>query len=258
MTNWIPLDGAVNTRDLGGTPTAGGGSVQPGRLVRSDNLQDLSAADVQTLLEEYGITDVIDLRSDVEVFVTGPSPIQDRISYHHLSLFRSEDLSEHDAGAEALVLPWARGEDEKLDEHAQTSHYLGYLAARPDSVSNALRVIADAPGASIVHCAAGKDRAGTITALALSVAGVDDEAIAADYTASDEKLEAILARLNTVPMYASNLQGKGRDQQAPDPQTMPRLLASLRREYGSVAGWLISQGWTEAEIERLRAKLTAP
>ncbi len=39
---WIDLDGVVNMRDLGGTPTADGGEIAPGRLIRSDNLQDLS------------------------------------------------------------------------------------------------------------------------------------------------------------------------------------------------------------------------
>lgn len=39
---WIELDGVVNMRDLGGLPTRNGGAVQPHRLIRSDNLQDLS------------------------------------------------------------------------------------------------------------------------------------------------------------------------------------------------------------------------
>ena len=43
---WIELDGAVNVRDLGGLPTAGGGLTVGGRLLRADNLQDLSPADV--------------------------------------------------------------------------------------------------------------------------------------------------------------------------------------------------------------------
>ena len=39
---WIELDGLVNMRDLGGLPTRDGGHTASGRLIRSDNLQDLT------------------------------------------------------------------------------------------------------------------------------------------------------------------------------------------------------------------------
>ena len=45
MTRWIELDGAVNVRDLGGLATSDGGTVRTGLLLRSDNLQGLTAAD---------------------------------------------------------------------------------------------------------------------------------------------------------------------------------------------------------------------
>ena len=48
--------------------------------------------------------------------------------------------------------------------------YLRYLRRRPDSVLAALRAIAEPDGATVVHCAAGKDRTGMIIALALTVA----------------------------------------------------------------------------------------
>ena len=41
---WIELDGAVNVRDLGDMPTEDGQKTARGRLLRADNLQDLSAA----------------------------------------------------------------------------------------------------------------------------------------------------------------------------------------------------------------------
>ena len=63
MRQWIELDGVANLRDLGGLPTGDGRTVRSGRLLRSDNLQDLTRADIDRLLE-LGLTDVIDLRSD--------------------------------------------------------------------------------------------------------------------------------------------------------------------------------------------------
>ena len=66
-------------------------------------------------------------------------------------------------------------------------HYLGYLEERPEEVAGALRSITTAPGAAIVHCAAGKDRTGVVVALALTMAGVEPEAIVADYIATGER-----------------------------------------------------------------------
>ena len=43
---WIDLEGAVNVRDLGGLPTDDGGQTVVGRLLRADNLQELSPSDV--------------------------------------------------------------------------------------------------------------------------------------------------------------------------------------------------------------------
>jgi hypothetical protein len=47
---WIELEGAANVRDLGDLPTEDGQKTARARLLRADNLQDLSAADVGTLV----------------------------------------------------------------------------------------------------------------------------------------------------------------------------------------------------------------
>jgi protein-tyrosine phosphatase len=44
---WIDLEGAVNVRDVGGLPTGDGGQTAYGRLLRAENLQELSPADVR-------------------------------------------------------------------------------------------------------------------------------------------------------------------------------------------------------------------
>ena len=84
---WIPLDGAANARDVGGLPSAAG-PVQAGRLIRADNLQTLSAADVHELVDVRGVTDVADLRSRIEVDADGAGPLErdGRVRIHHLSL----------------------------------------------------------------------------------------------------------------------------------------------------------------------------
>jgi protein-tyrosine phosphatase len=64
---WIELDGAVNARDLGGLPTEDGGKTADARLLRADNLQELSPSDIAVLVGEIGVTTVVDLRSPSEL-----------------------------------------------------------------------------------------------------------------------------------------------------------------------------------------------
>ena len=276
---WIELDGVVNMRDLGGTPTADGGEIAPGRLVRSDNLQDLTDADIRHLVDVVGVTDVVDLRTNVELRLEGPGPLRrhDLVPHHHHSLLVEEDI-EHVAEA-ALAVPWSRrartedrtagDEDGAPDEDAVlkadavpkedywAGHYLGYLAQRPDSVAAALEVVARARGAAIVHCAAGKDRTGTVVGLALSVAGVADDVVVADYVATGERIDRILERLAARPAYADGLRGRPMEHHATKPETMQRILTVLQERHGGAAGWLRDQGWSEDQVQALRSRLRA-
>lgn len=272
--NWIELDGVVNMRDLGGMVTVGGDTVRPRRLLRSDNLQDLTPGSVEVLVTRYGVSDVVDLRTDVEVAKEGDGPLRalDGIRHHHHTLYR-EDTTESGIPAAERALPWET--DERRDaaaaeaaerngahrpSHDQfwSEHYLSYLASRPDSVVAALHAIASSEGAAIVHCAAGKDRTGTVVGLALKVVGVPDDLVVADYAASAERVAAIMERLRAKDAYAANLKDKTVAQQSPTTDTMRLLLAALDERYGGPLGWLDEQGWTAADTERLRRKLLGP
>jgi protein tyrosine/serine phosphatase len=232
--------------------------VRTGRLLRSDNLQDLTERDVKRLVEDLGVTDIVDLRSNVEFHAEGPGPLTlTPLTHHRHSLFRDDETEV--TVEDALVLPWqteaARERLKSHDDDYWASHYLGYLADRPDSVSGALRVVASSPGATVVHCAAGKDRTGTVVGMALAVAGVPDEEIVADYVATAERIERIIERLISRPAYADNLRGRPIEDHLPRPETMARILQVLDERFGGAAGWLVTQGWTEEETEALRRRL---
>jgi protein tyrosine/serine phosphatase len=270
--NWIELDGVVNMRDLGGMVTSSGDEVRPHRLLRSDNLQDLTPQAVDALVRTYEVSDIVDLRTHVEVAKEGEGPLLavDGVTHHHHTLYR-EDTAESGIPAAERALPWetderreaaaaaaaAEAEAEHRRSHEQfwSEHYLGYLAQRPDSVLAALHAIASSRGAAVVHCAAGKDRTGTVVGLALKVVGVPDELVIADFAASAERVAAIMDRLRAKPAYADNLKDKTVAQQSPTTETMRMLLATLDERYDGPLGWLSAHGWTAADTERMRRKL---
>jgi len=252
---WIDLDGAVNVRDLGGLPTEDGRETAVGKLLRADNLQELSASDVARLVRDIGVTTVVDLRSSAELASEGPAPLDavPGVRHAHHPVI-PEVGSATDAAAEALLIR-SREDKSRFPGDPVCGHYLGYLEDRPDQVVGAVRSIAQAPGAALVHCAAGKDRTGVVVALALTTAGVRPEAVIADYAATEERTEAILSRLRRSRTYARDIDSLPAEAHRPRPETMAAFLEQMDARYGGITRWLTDHGLGADELDRLRVKL---
>jgi len=242
---WIALDGAANAR-----------VVVPGVLMRSDNLQSLTSRDVRVLVEQQALRVVLDLRTDLEVELEGPGPItrEPRVRIEHRSLYpRSGGNTDLDAASTVVWPP--TGPSDWPDEPRVVQAYLSYMSLRPDSIVGSIRTIANAPGAVLVHCAAGKDRTGVVVALALDAAGVDRDAIVGDYLATTERIEAIMARLVSSPTYRSELEGHDPRSHAPIPGTIERMLEIVDEDLGGSTAWLTARGLSTAEVEQLRRRI---
>jgi protein-tyrosine phosphatase len=268
---WITLEGTTNTRDLGGLPTRDGGTTRFGRVLRSDNLQTLSPADVHRLVDELGLQDVIDLRTTAEVLLEGRGPLRDvpEVTHRHFSLLlerghhtdvfaveeEDEPLGDLSSGWVESLLPRQTAAHEEGEPPAVRS-YLGYLGDRGDHVVGALRALSSAgSGASVVHCAAGKDRTGVVVALALAVAGVPHEEIVADYAMTADVIEALVARLAASPTYAEDMVQRDIASHTPRAETMDRLLTVLDERFGGPVGWLEAHGFGADDRAALRARL---
>ncbi|PZG50753.1 protein-tyrosine-phosphatase [Spongiactinospora gelatinilytica] len=264
VTRWIDLEGAANVRDLGGLPTSDGGAIRGGRVLRSDNLQGLTAGDMGFLVGELKLRQVVDLRSNAEVTLEGPGPLTEvsEVTIHHHTLF-SERGVHTDVEADTVdtdrVLPSTAGREETDPAVLRVAgFYHAYLRDRPDSVIAALRVLARADGAALVHCAAGKDRTGVVCALALSVAGATREAIVEDYVATADRIHRVIARLRTSETYRADLDKRPVDHHLPRAPYIERFLAGLDARFGGPLGWLSANGWTGEDTRALRARLRDP
>ncbi len=259
---WIDLDGAANVRDLGGLP-AGDRTVRRDRLIRSDNLQGLTPADVRRLVDDHDVRTVADLRTQTEVDLEGPGPLtrEPRVAIEHLSLFpeageHTDVVAAESDEDEPVLLPWQKREaDPEHRRRSAVEIYLRYLDDRPDSIVAALRLIAHTDGATIVHCAAGKDRTGVVVALALDEVGVDRDAIVGDYVRTGDRLDALLARLKASRTYASDVGRMPDEQHLPRRETMQGFLDALDEVHGGTSNWLRKHGWTDADAAALRAAL---
>jgi protein-tyrosine phosphatase len=254
---WIELQGAVNMRDLGDLPTEDGQKTARARLLRADNLQELSAADVTKLVRDIGVTTVVDLRSSNELAAEGPAPLDTVPGVRHAHHPVLPEVGSNTDMAAAALLTRRDQDQSRYPLDPVCGHYLGYLEDRPDQVVGALRSIAHSPGAALVHCAAGKDRTGVVVALALTVAGVPAQAVVSDYAASGERTEAIMDRLRRSRLYARDINSRPADLHRPRPETMTAFLEQMDARYGGVVSWLTDHGFSVDDLNVLRVKLRA-
>jgi protein-tyrosine phosphatase len=106
-TRWIDLEGAHNVRDLGGLAAAGG-RTRDGVLLRSDALDQLTAADVQRLVGDVGLAHVVDLRSATERRERGRGPLgATPVRYTEVEVIGPDDLARR---AEARAAAFAAGQ----------------------------------------------------------------------------------------------------------------------------------------------------
>lgn len=164
----LDWDGLVNARDLGGLPTGAGGSTRSGAVVRSASPDRLTAAGWRALAD-HGIRTVIDLRNDDEV---------------------EPALAEPPAGTALVRVPI----DQFLAPgwYNTVSHLDGTPRIFPPYLRDGAKAVAEfvtavagaAPGGILVHSEVGRDRAGLAAMVLLALAGVQPEAIAADYELS--------------------------------------------------------------------------
>lgn len=238
---WLPFDGLSNARDVGGLPLTGGGRVRPGMLLRTESMESLSSDDVVRMTRLHGVRQVLDLRKDGEVLHVGRGALYDAgVTVHRLSFIPEE-------GRGLLEL----GEDVDPVVHG----YLSYLTDRGPNVVEGVRRIAELDrGATVVHCAAGKDRTGVLVALVLSAAGVPREDVVADYALSAGRIDDMFRRWTAaagVPMPAP----EELDRHRPRAEVMEGFLALLDERYGGPVAWLRANGLTGDELDRLRARL---
>lgn len=284
--NWLSLEGLVNFRCLSDIPAldeqGNPAKIRPGRLYRCDNLQTLTNESAEKFVNHYGVSDVIDLRSSREHRFSEPTLIESGglAITHKLTLFSetspqnalpklprstadSEPKNSTDGYDYQVVWGGHWGEDQEENLRIQVdflaNYYQQFLEQRPENVLSALKIIANAPGAVAVHCAAGKDRTGVIIALALAIAGVEREYIAADYQASSEKVPLIMEKMRGQRAY----QHEVGEYWSPDRQRTPgaamlQFFVELESRYSSLDNYLRLIGWQESDTAKLRVKLCRP
>ena len=244
----LTWDGCLNVRELGGLPTADGGETRTGAIVRADDVQQLSRAGWQALVD-HGICTVIDLRGDHEREDDPPAELP--VEVVHVPFMEASE-AEWEEIAEKIEAAAAAAPDIATSTR---DVYLIFLEHFGDNVAAGVRAVARAPeGGVVIHCVGGKDRTGLLAAFLLHLAGVSDDEIAADYALSEERLlprhEAWFAAASS----EEELERLKRIAQTPA-ASMAGVFEELSRRHGSVEGYLRHVGVTDDDLRLARTRL---
>ncbi|WP_343601041.1 tyrosine-protein phosphatase [Mycobacterium sp.] len=260
------LSGALNFRDV-----AESAGVRPGRLFRSGELSRLDD-DGRDALRRLGVADVADLRSRREVERRGPGRVPDGVDIHLLPI---PDLAaDHDGdsphehaftrlmtdkpGDESISDAAARY---MVDEYRRFPTYAGTQRALRRVVS----LLADGRPV-LAHCFAGKDRTGFMIAVLLEAAGVERDAVLADYLRSNDAAAGLRDRILEMIRQRSDTELTEEVVTFTEARLSDEVLG-VRVEYldaarqtidaafGSLDGYLRDAGITDADVDRLRDTL---
>lgn len=259
------LSGAWNFRDV--AETAG---LTPGRLFRSSELTGLDD-DGRRALTGFGVTDVADLRSPVEVERRGSGAVPESVAVHNLPFpevshnHDGEAAAPHESSWNKMMTEYSEEDPSVAAARWMTSEYERFptLPGARRAVQRIITLIgADRP--VLVHCFAGKDRTGFAVAVALEAAGVSQDAIVADYLRSNDAVaslrESILTSMRSREGITDEVFSFAESRLTDEVLGVREdYLVSARRvlddTYGGLAGFLAAAEVTSEDVARLRTRL---
>ncbi|MCX5381405.1 tyrosine-protein phosphatase [Streptomyces sp. NBC_00091] len=179
------LSGVRNFRDVGGLPTTDGRRVRPGRLFRSGHLAHATETDAE-FLASLGLHTVFDFRNGADQALEGADVELPGVLNVNIPLTDPADGREF----------WTMVRDGDLDQlravlgegkaaARMANSYRAMIRTRTAEHSRVVHALARDSVPALMHCAAGKDRAGLSIAVTLLALGVEREAIVADYLESN-------------------------------------------------------------------------
>ncbi|MDN5939888.1 MAG: tyrosine-protein phosphatase [Salinisphaera sp.] len=224
----MPLEGAVNFRDLGGYATEDGRVTAWHRLYRSDALTRLSEPDLARVAA-LGLRTIYDLRGETE-----RSERPNRLpTSNGGDEPRVRSLGFLSQGAEWIMRQAKAGDLDTAQARAAIEDlYRGFPLAYGD-VCRRIAIDLGNPARlpALIHCTSGKDRTGFVIAMLLRALGVSRKTVLEDYLITDRYRHDLSDMLH--PGLAAD--------------TVETVLAA-RSEYLNLAFAAIDQRWGSDEV----------
>ena len=266
---FIPVNGIINARDLGGYIMQDGRRLRDGAFIRAAHLADATDEDLQ-YLSSIPIAKVIDFRKDIEM--NGKT---DRMvpgaEYIRLEIDASGKIVSQATEDEKRLFTGSKQFDVKkfmvmaaFNPMAQKIAQLMYpnLTNDPEcqkQFSLFFRLILETEnGAILYHCTQGKDRTGFASALILAALGADRDTIVADFDATNRVYEEDVRQCcqNVCLMGGKEKEiATVKSFLGANTDNFIKALDSIDKDYGSIEAYLKGPiGLTDKDILTLRER----
>jgi len=252
-----------NFRDFGGYAAADGRAIKSGRLFRSAHLAALNDEDLASI-SELNINLVVDLRYAPER-KRQPSrfPVPKPQLHEYPDAARKEKVAPHEAFLEHELHSSADAHRYMMSSYTARPHDAGFQSICRDTLRFMANSEAGEAAGVLIHCAAGKDRTGTLCALTQAILGVSREDIMADYMLTLETVDIDQIIGPAAEMFSKRY-GRKIDSEAlwpmfgVFPEFLDTALGGMLDGSGRIEPYAQDVlGLSQAELERLRARYIA-
>lgn len=247
-----------NFRDYGDYGTAAGRRLVRGRLFRSAHQARVSDADLERL-GGFGISAIIDLRR--------PGERREQPSRRPPGWVGQVIESDHADGGEAPHITFLKTSELTVESArgfmATLYRQLAFETPHLDLFARYFRALADAEGAVLIHCAAGKDRTGLLAALTHHLLGVHRDDMIDDYLLTNAAVD-LAGRAPAIARQLEAFTGRPASHEAVvaflgvEAAWLETALDAIAERYGSVDAYLeqalgVDPGLRDRIAERLSA-----
>ena len=258
-----------NARELGGYQTRDGKTVREGVLLRTAALTDASQEELDSLINDYNLTAIIDMRAAYEL-AEDPEPAVDGVAQYNFKIMDEQMMARRAAAIQDVLTdpnvdPVKRMTAILEAEVISDQMYVEFLQGETGKTGfrDFFRVLLETPEGNAVlwHCTNGKDRTGVAAMLLLGVLNVDEEIIMEDFLLTNVFFEAeISAMRQKLGAYIQDeamleeLMVTGKGVYAP---YMQNAIDYIKENYGDIPGYVKAElGLTDADIAKLQMLYT--
>ena len=250
-----------NARDFSCLKNIEGRQIRPRAVIRSGSLYKLKKADAKTLVNDYNLKKVIDLRSSPEK-EKKQEVLIDGVEYIEIPYFNEDTLAITSGMGSDVMSAIKRAENTKelIEIVPELSTVYPLMASSDYSLSQLSKclktIMGNRDGSVIFHCTAGKDRTGVTSAILLKLLGVSDEDIMEDYLFTNKsftKKARFLSILCMIFMRSKVLAEKVRRVFLSDSKYLNAFFDKVDERFGSFDAFVSEGlGLTDEEIESFR------